>query len=117
MGIESIMLCNCPACLLRFIMPDSLWRDTSALSGKSGAKAALKGPVDPPSTAEVRPDTAPQDIKATVSQSIEAEGIGGDSEPVVPDGQLMDEATKAEVMRRARIVTEVRSGGYSLRII
>ena len=29
------------------------------------------------------------------------------SETVIPDGQLMDEATKAEVMRRARIIAEV----------
>jgi|LauGreSBDMM110SN_4_FD.fasta_scaffold105302_3 hypothetical protein len=87
-------------------MPDSLWRNAATLPGGKGAfKAATKGT----DVATLATDaTAQQDIKAAVSQNLEAEGDGRDSDPVVPDSMLMDEATKAEVMRRARIIAKVR---------
>ena len=81
-------------------MPDSLWRDASALAAKGAPKAAFKGP-------DASQADAAQDIKAAVSQSLEAEGAAGDTDPVVPDSMLMDEATRTEVMRRSRIIAQV----------
>ena len=104
-------------------MPDSLWRDSSALTRVAAPPKGAKAPkAAAPATAAAADDGLPPladagpagspaphvDAKATVSHTIEAEGgAGGLSEAVIPDANLMDDATKEEVMRRARIVAEV----------
>ena len=116
-------------------MPDSLWRDSSALTRVAAPPKGAKAPkAVAPATAAAADDGLPPladagpagssaphlDAKATVSHTIEAEGgAGGLSEAVIPDANLMDDATKEEVMRRARIVAEVgdaRGGGAECRL-
>ena len=95
------------ACLLRFIMPDSLWKDQSVLS-KTGA-LVVKAPAPPNITTNEAP-LDPSDASQPTDQSAEAskDGTGGrGKEPVVPDSMLLDDATRSEVLRRARIVAGV----------
>ncbi|GAX74113.1 hypothetical protein CEUSTIGMA_g1562.t1 [Chlamydomonas eustigma] len=143
------------ACLLRFIMPDSLWKDSSALSPPAskakGAKAAaavaaaaagvLSAAVgsDPamalpsiadPTSVEATPATAgmasttaaatagspggpnakAEELKALVIQGLETDGAAAaaaEAPAAIPDALLLDEETKAEIMRRARIIAEM----------
>lgn len=110
------------ACLLRYIMPDSLWRDQSSLSKTTAAtiKAPPPAPLDT-ATESNSPETLGinknDELKQAVAQSIETSeaassqpaisGNKGAKEPMVPDMLLMDDETRTEVLRRARIVANM----------
>ncbi|GFH20067.1 uncharacterized protein HaLaN_17128 [Haematococcus lacustris] len=144
------------AVLLRFILPDSLWKDSSALAGHhartrpitaaslaaSLAGATLNGQTSPglppPTTSiadhsqqapapAVASDHAPSASATVANGSVSAQagsiatttGAHGGSvprpstasmgrasdalDPPLPDEQLMDDATKADIIKRARL--------------
>ncbi|KAL6747014.1 hypothetical protein V8C86DRAFT_1406422 [Haematococcus lacustris] len=147
------------AVLLRFILPDSLWKDSSALAGHhartrpttaaslaaSLAGATLNGQTSPglppPTTSiadhsqqapapAVASDHAPSASATVANGSVSAQagsiatttGAHGGSvprpstasmgrasdalDPPLPDEQLMDDATKADIIKRARLVAQ-----------
>jgi hypothetical protein len=105
------------ACLLRFIMPDSLWKDQSVLSKAAAVvkapPSAEGSPVDAPLSSDTVPDQMAQSIESTNEGLSKVQG-GNGKEPIVPDTLLLDEATRSEVLRRARIVAGVSQRGEDL---
>lgn len=97
------------ACLFRFIMPDTLWKDQSVLSKTSAMVAKVPASVKAPAS------NNPLDASQPAVQSLQEESNEGVSltpgvkgkEPAVPDSMLLDEVTRTEVLRRARIVAGV----------
>ncbi|KAG2434236.1 hypothetical protein HXX76_007961 [Chlamydomonas incerta] len=107
--IPLVYKAHAAACMLRYVMPDSLWRASAA-----AAKAAAAGP--PPGTAGTEgtavdagspPGTASglaTDMQAGVVRGLETDAVGGPGGVEVPDVELMDDETREQVVGRARKV-------------